>query len=45
MDMLANRVRLLDERYASTASELENEFEELSEKVKADLLEMGFSWA
>ena len=45
MDALANRARDLDERYAMTISELEGEVEELAERVKGHLREMGFAWA
>ena len=44
-ETLARRVRLLDERYAKTVSELETEVEELGAKVKDHLLEMGLAWA
>jgi type I restriction enzyme M protein len=44
-DRLAGRVRVLEDRYATTVSELEREIDELNEKVQGHLLEMGLTWA
>jgi type I restriction enzyme M protein len=44
-EALADRVRVLEDRYAMTVGELEDETDELTEKVRGHLLEMGFAWA
>ena len=39
--VLSSRVKMIGERYASTLSDLENEVEEYSQKVKEHLKKMG----
>jgi type I restriction enzyme M protein len=45
IEALAARVRVVDERYARTVSEIEHEVEEMRAKVDSHLLDMGFAWA